>query len=360
MVTQMHILKNKNIILGDGLCAYGVSLALKNFEIYASKVSSNHKKIESSFRPDPIISNISSKGLSNYYHGVSPSSIFFNYDYIEPLQKLGFKISSKKDFVRSSYFVPRFVPRPQIKKTKDIKKFDLESKQHENLFFCLSVVGNLNILSKLKKINEIVISDDLVFKIGNISCEDYNKSFSLPFLNMQGAFFPSIEFEGGFLSFRPVFIKETSLNFIELKEDFKSNRDPIAFFEKALKAFYLRYGINFFKVRYWECYVQKNIKSNYVFRNGKLIEIKDSLKDLEKSLSFLLSIVENKGLRIIDEKISNISSGIHLGYDRDILSEIPSNINFLDTSLNPNPGLHPTIISFCESYILSKSKNHLL
>ena len=354
----MPTLKNRNIILGDGLCAYGASLALNNYEVYASKISTLHKKIKSSFRPDPIISNISSKGLSNYYHGVTPSNIFFNYDYKEPLEKIGFKKPSNKNLIKSSYFVPRSIPRPKIGKTKDIQNFDLESNSNENLFVCLSVVGNLIIFSKFANINEIDVSDDIVFKIGNISCADYSKLFDSPILDNQGAYFPTIEFKEGFVSFRPVFLKETHLNFIDLRDDFMKNKDPISFLEKSLKAFYLRYGIKFLKVKYWECYVQKNIKSNYVFRNGELFETKNTFKDLERIFKHLIGKIQSKGLRVFDEKISNISSGIHLGYDRNILNEISSNINFLDTSLNPNPGLHPSIISFCESYILSKNKNN--
>ena len=62
----MPTLKNRNIILGDGLCAYGASLALNNYEVYASKISTLHKKIKSSFRPDPIISNISSRLMEGF------------------------------------------------------------------------------------------------------------------------------------------------------------------------------------------------------------------------------------------------------------------------------------------------------
>tara|TARA_B100001057_G_scaffold349498_1_gene350925 strand:- start:820 stop:1926 length:1107 start_codon:yes stop_codon:yes gene_type:complete len=355
---EMHATEKKNIILGDGLCAYGTKLALENSIIFAPKNKSNHYKLNSKYRNASVLFNSGKKGLSNFYHGVTPLSILKNKKYSEVLKKINLNDDALKDIDKSGYYVPFLVPRPKIKKTLNLKNFDLEKNIENNLYFCLSVIGNINSLYKLNYLQETLISDDVVFSVGKISNKDFKEKYFDQLKTTKGTVFPCEYRENFTLSFRPVFFESVDMNYIDFKETFFKEISLKQLNEKILKSIFLRFGIKFIKVKYWECFIQKNIRSSYLFKKGKISEDKMFKKNLESSFEEAKNLIKSLNFISFKEKISNVSCGVHLGYNREILSKVPKNLNFFDTSLNKNHGHHPTIVAFCESYLKTVQKKN--
>ena len=347
-----YISSKKEInILGSGMCAYAAKNVWKNSNCYSEKKFMPHKRIKSNWRPDPIISNKGIGGLSFHYHGVTPTSVINDKKNMEPLSILN--LNERQAFtVTESYFVPRYTPRPRIKKLLDISEFKTQSKS-EIIYLCLSVVGNLNYLINRDYIDQVDISDDIVYKIGSVSDKEVKDILSKNHITKKGAYFPILQIKNGHINFRPVFFKKTSINFIDIGKDFFKDLSPIVIIEKVLKAIYMRYGLIFLKPKYWECYIQQNIKGAYTIKKNAIIEndVKDIINDyIDAAHEKIIS--EGFNNFILD--IGDFMSGIHLGYDRTILKTVPQKYRVFDTSLNDNPGSHPTILAFCKSYTMAQ------
>ena len=86
-----------------------------------------------------------------------------------------------------------------------------------------------------------------------------------------------------------------------------------------------------------------------------MIENKKLKVKFNESIEIAVKKIFSLGFRSFKHDVGDLMSGIHLGYDRKILKNIPNNIVILDTSLNQIPGSHPTIESYCKSYNMAKS-----
>lgn len=356
MATAMQkILKNyydQPNILGSGLCAYAVKSVWSNGFVFSSTRRENHSVIPSLWRKPAIVSNLGWKGLSKYYHGVMPSEILMIPEYEEPLNILGLFSSSAPNF--ESYFVPRRTPRPQFSKFCKIRQLH-ECQIDETLsYLCLSVVGNIKYLINNSFFDNASLSDDIVFRLGSVSADEFSALMPERSLTSLGCHFPCKNFDGVQVSFRPVFEREVNINFIDTKENLRSEVSVLDLLEKVRRAIFLRYGVALGEVRYWECYVQKNLADAYFCNRDGVTENVNNRKEIELCIEEVCNYIFEAGFKSIKKNVGDILSGIHLGYNRDILSELPSNYRVFDTSLNSVPGAHPTIRSFCESYILAK------
>jgi hypothetical protein len=336
-------------IFGAGLAAYAVKLALPTSKVFANKAVCKHCKINSEWRENPIIYNLSTHGLSTYYHGVTPLNLFYKAENKIPLNYLGIWFSVKEIKIPHGYFVPLKVPRPKINDFESFKA--IEFKNTDNIFLCLSVIGNLQYLIRKGYLVDAIVGDDLVYKIGTISTEEYIKIIkNKPIRVETGSVFPVLKFKRKVISFRPIFIKETNLNFIDLSKNFSvRNIAFIDVLEKILSALYLRFGLLFFPVKKWACYVQDYIENAYTISATNIVEsqfLKENYKNSKiETVEFLRKIFNN-----LTEEDGFIISGIHLRYNRNILNGIPSNIHLIDNSLSLSYGEHPTIEMFCTAY----------
>lgn len=341
-------------ILGGGLCALAASRALEdasiNFDLYGNLSKGKRKTVFSEWRADPIVAMTYINGMSGKYHGVTPAEFLE----IEEVRKL---LNVPDDIVfnflegQSLYnFVPKKVPRPIFNSViRDANILNLEDID----FVCQSVVGNMGIMHKLKPNFSAVISDDIVCKIGSINNESFLKYFKQNKIKSKhGVFFQRIDIENGCLTFRPVFHKSVSLNFIDITKNFSNLAafGPSAFVEKVLLMLYLRYGIAFFTPKYYEVYLQTHIEKSYVYKDAVITEDKDAKKLFLKQTNAAQKVLS----KILESVcIDKVVSGIHLSYDRSILDDFQDFI-FLDTSLNEYKGLHPTIYTYSKSYDIVK------
>jgi hypothetical protein len=336
-------------IFGAGLAAYAVKLALPTSKVFANKAVCKHFKINSEWRENPIIYNLSTHGLSGYYHGVTPINLFYKSENKTPLNYLNIWFPTNKIKIHHGYFVPLKVPRPKIDDFESFKSIDF--KNTEIIFLCLSVIGNLQYLIEKGYLADAIVGDDLVYKIGTISTGDYLKVLKNKAIRVKtGSVFPVLKFKRKVISFRPIFIKETNLNFIDLNKNFSvKNISFIDFIEKILSALYLRFGLVFFPIKKWACYVQDYIDNAYTINATNVKETEFLKKNYEKSKNETMEFLRKKFDNFIEED-GFIISGIHLRYDRSILNGIPSNIHLIDNSLSLSYGEHPTIEMFCNAY----------
>lgn len=349
-----------NVILGAGLCADAVYKSVKLATVYANSANHNHSRLTSTWRADPVISNKGRHGLSRYYHGVTPT---YAIELYKPLLWRLYNIHLPDelwDASTNSYFVPKKVPRPELSINYKLDKFDLGlSKPSQNIFLCLSVIGNLNFINKnIKNIN-CNVSDDIIFKIGNIDNRDYKKYCEVFFKKSDGvSVFPAIVADDYLVTFRPVMIKSVNINFIDLIKNF-AQFSPTGIVEKILVSIYLKFGILVLKPKSWDLYIQLNVENAYKFDNGEISE-NSELDEIIKRKKFAISrsLADKFGSFKDQFFIKNVISGIHLGYDRKILDEIPKNIYVLDTSLNDRPGQHPTIVSAINSFRIAENAQH--
>jgi hypothetical protein len=346
-------------ILGSGICGYGASLFFKDkgraYKVYAQlSKKKKHIRLQSKWRDNPVISNTGLYGLSRYYHGVSPISILS-----DPLTLKLLKIDERMPCPNKDkyYVVLRKPIRPKFGKINDIAKFDTRVLSNSSVNLCQSVIGNLLYLNSRFNLRDIDISDDIVFKAGDILHADFNKYFDKIVIKGGGYhLLPMIKIPNGMVTLRPVFNHPVDLNFIDLHKNF-FNISPGEAIEKLRSVFFLRKGVLLGKVTKWECHVQLNIPKCYLLnKSGEIIEKYNKnnfSKDVKNIAPYILNIFPTFKLNI-----GRVGSGIHLGYDREVLDTLPENIKVFDTSLNDNAGAdHPTIVSFLNTYrILNESK----
>lgn len=344
--------EKKVAILGSGICAYAVNKIWKKADCFSEKSNKPHIKLDSRWRPDPIIANNGKGGLSMYYHGVTPTITINNKLNIIPLEIIKMNDRVPKNMT-DSYFVPRFTPRPKIKTVKDINNFK-ESKSKDITYLCLSVIGNINFLIEKNYISRVQVSDDIVYKIGTVSEKSYNKLIKKNVITKKGSYFPIINLKNGHINFRPVFFKKISINFIDISNDLFRDLSFSSLIEKILRSLYMRFGFIFLKPKYWECYVQQNLKDAYTVTKEKIKE-NDVTEEINYFVKNAMNELIDQGFSDFKLDVGDFMSGIHLGYDRKILKKIPKKYRVFDTSLNDYPGSHPTIYSFCKSYNVAKS-----
>jgi hypothetical protein len=343
---------NQPNILGSGLCAYAVKSIWKNGIVYSSTRKKHHDVISSFWRKSPIISNSGWKGLSKFYHGVMPSEVLEIPEYKEALKVLGLS-NSLANSGFESYFVPRRTPRSQIVKSSKIRQLN-ECQIDETLsYFCLSVTGNIRYLIDNSFLDNALLSDDIVFRLGNISTDEFSALMPKRLINAAGCHFPCKNFAGVQVSFRPVFEREVNMNFIDAKENLRSDVSVLDLVEKIRRAIFLRYGLSLGGIRYWECYVQKNLETAYHCTRDGVTENLINQQEIKLCIEKVCEDLFEAGFKSLKKNVGDFLSGVHLGYDRDILSDLPSNYRIFDTSLNSVAGAHPTIRSFCECYKLA-------
>lgn len=352
---KVNLKLTKAFILGSGLCSSAVHRIFKNADSFSIKSKKKkHETVFSKWRHDPIVGNKTKGGLSMFYHGVTPISALKNLENYEPLKTLNiFENTKFIDF--EGYFVPRFTPRPFKISSKPLNEFDFDKNKSHLIFLCMSVKGNLEYLIKKKFLSYANISDDIVYRLGEISNIEHKENLKKRKHTAKGCYFPIIPIKDGHISFRPIFFKKIDLNFIDLKKNLLADINIFTLFEKFLRAIYLRYGIKLFEAKSWECYVQQNIEDAYFISHEGMIENKKLKVKFNESIEIAVKKIFSSGFRSFRNDVGDLMSGIHLGYDRKILKNIPNNIVILDTSLNQIPGSHPTIESYCKSYSIANN-----
>lgn len=347
-------------ILGSGLCASAAHRIFKNADSFSIKSKNKtHETVFSKWRHDPIVGNKSKGGLSMFYHGVTPIRTLKNLENYEPLKTI--KILENTKFINfEGYFVPRFTPRPLKISSKPLNEFNFDKHKSHIIFLCMSVKGNIEYLIKNGLMSYANISDDIVYRLGEISNTEHKENLQKRVHTRKGCYFPIIPIKDGHISFRPIFFKKIELNFIDLKKNLLADINVFTLFEKFLRAIYLRYGIKLFKAKSWECYVQQNIKDAYLISQEGMVENKQLKVKFNESIETAVKKIFSLGFRSFEHDVGDLMSGIHLGYDRNILKNIPINIVILDTSLNQLSGSHPTIESYCKSYNTAKGISNQL
>ncbi|MBK6452516.1 MAG: hypothetical protein IPF84_08260 [Proteobacteria bacterium] len=223
----------------------------------------------------------------------------------------------------------------------------------EEVFLCLSVLGNLETLVHNGYMDRAWISDDIVFKLGEVSHEDVSEIVSKVSITRHGAYFPSIRIPRAQISFRPRFFRDADINFIDLRKNFDS-ASPLDYTEKALRALFLRYGVRMWTPARWSVYVQYNFDHLYQLTRDGVEEVHDAREQFDAVASRLASDVRKMGFETFVANVCNVMSGIHLSYDRRVLSDVPRHIAVFDTSLENVPGDHSALRAFCAAYLRAK------
>jgi hypothetical protein len=344
------------IVLGSGLCASAAVSALRGALVLSPLGKRPHTRVDSVWRPPAVVTNLGGGGLSQYYHGVMPSAVLIEEKYQPALRLLG--LADMKVPQGDWNFVATKVPRPWVRPNASIDGFDLCQVGDETVFLCLSVIGNLQLLIAQGYLKEARVSDDVVFKLGTVSLEEGARFFPLPQLGPRGAFHPILRFPGGQLGLRPRFFRDTTINFIDLKQNFLTV-DPRDLAEKALRALYLRYGLCPLKASGWDVYVQRSFANAYTVSRHDVSESGDLKSQFQEVVEVEIQRMTQIGFTTFRRSLGDVMSGIHLGYDRNLLNGLPPRLHVLDTSLNPEPGQHPTVRAFCIAHALALSVDHV-
>jgi hypothetical protein len=251
-------------------------------------------------------------------------------------------------------FVATKVPRPWVRPDSSLDGFDMGKVGDTPVFMCLSVIGNLQLLIAEGYLKEAHVSDDIVFKLGSLSLEE-GASLLPPLQRVpRGAFHPILSFPGGQVALRPRFFRDTTINFIDPKHNFLS-ADPRDLAEKALRALYLRYGLYPLRATGWDVYVQRNFPHAYTVSRDGVVEFRDLKGLFEEVVEAETERMRQIGFTTFRYSLGDVMSGIHLGYDRTLLNGLPPSLHVLDTSLNPEPGQHPTVCTFCIAHAIASS-----
>jgi hypothetical protein len=331
------------IILGTGICARAVMDSFHKTDIDLFQPMETQLKTELNYHGiNFVLSDINTGGLSNRYHGIIPGKTINNVAYNEYLKTL--KLRHLSQISDETYYVPWQVPRPNLKRAANINLANIDLSR--KIYLCLSVLGNLSFLQNngLLK-NKVTMSDDLIIKFAefkNLPIKYFPKFF------YGGAVFPVIKTENGIISFRPVYGEDNSIDFTKnvYKQLFLNN--PLQILSKVQQAIYLKFGLlsPLKKPLRWVATLQLNIPNFYTLLEGK-VTINDGIfKIAEKNISHAYALLKQK----IPETVfcdAEYFNGIHLGYDRAILANIPRNIRVYDMSLNQFKGEHPTVQVYC-------------
>ncbi len=338
------------IILGNGLCASAVASAMPGAQVFSTTGKRPHMRVHSPWRPFAVVSNPGGGGLSSYYHGVTPASVLQDEACQPGLRLLG--LNDIQVPQGDWNFVPVFVPRAWVRPNASLEEFDLRKVGDQRVYMCLSVIGNLQQLIAAGFLDEAHATDDIVFRLGTVDLEEGCKRMSLPHRTKRGVFHPTIRFPGGQVGLRPRFFRDVTMNFIHLQRNLLSI-DPRDLAEKALRALYLRYGLQPCSPKGWDVYVQRNFANAYLVTRAGVTEA-DGLKDrFATAVEEEVQRMAQLGFTTFRRNLGEVMSGIHLGYDRTVLANLPPGFCMLDTSLNPDPGQHPTVHTFCIAHAIA-------
>lgn len=334
----------KPIIYGTGMCARAVidSLGQENIEIIQPTKDTRPESIDLDGIKFRVCAH-SQGGLSSLYHGITPCNTINATQNTEYLKTLKLKV--KPELMSNGYFVPRKVPRPT--KIKNTHQGNVKLTSNNTAFLCLSVVGNLSVLQEYRHIpDNVTISDDLIIGIGSFN--ELPKSLQ-PIQYIDGVVFPIISVPSGIITFRPVYNNDLQLDFSKniLKQLGRGSVRGIL--PKVLQAIYLKHGLqpSFLRPVKWLATLQLNIPNFYTLRDRTLIPNSDLISDTRKKIPAYLRLIRRE-ITTFEEEPPTFFNGIHLGYDREILRNVPDNIQVYDTSLNDRPGTHPTIKTYCK------------
>ena len=333
-------------VSGSGLLASSAVYALReNHALYArsSLKTNNQKKFyscHSSIRPHPIIGSFRKTGLSGFYHAVTPTEVLTDESNQGALQTLKLSGLNLPD---GANFVPRIAPRP-LNLALGLANSPCDVKVLAN-----SVVGNLSYAIQQGWLNEADISDDICFSVGKITACDGFERIGRGFTVSKGALFPVLQFNKVQLTIRPVFSEVADIDFVSLRSNFK-NANGSQLLEKFKCALYLRFGLLVSEPKFWKVFCQLNMASTYLITKNGIAESSKFKKGLYTEIESVRGLCKQIFPSIEIDKDLKILNGIHLGYDRTILSEVPNDIIIIDTSLCDDAGKHPTIASYCKAF----------
>lgn len=340
------------IVLGSGLCASAAASAVRGAFVLSPLGKRSHTRVDTVWRPPAVVTNLGGGGLSRYYHGVMPSAVLKEEKYQPGLRLLG--LANVQVPQGDWNFVPTKVPRPWVRPDASIDGYDLRQVGDAPVFMCLSVIGNLQLLIAEGYLEEARVSDDVVFKLGTVSLEEGASLLPPPQRGPRGAFHPILRFPGGQVGLRPKFFRDTTINFIDPKQNLLSI-DPRDLAEKALRAVYLRYGLSPLRASGWDVYVQRNFTDAYTVSRDGVAESRGLKSQFQEVVEHETQRMTQLGFTTFRLSLGDVMSGIHLGYDRNLLAGLPAGLHVLDTSLNPEPGQHPTVRTFCIAHALAGS-----
>lgn len=371
-----------NKIYGCGLCAAGAALAYQEYGTRYNVISLhnpryNIEKVKNiGWRIDPIVASLTKYGLSKYYHGVTPVSVYLNSEYKRFLEKIKYKVGIDLDESYMDYvFVPykKIHPKKLLAKKIDFtnlqnlyKSINYSIEQNSNVNLAMSVLGNLRYLQYSGHITKLAyIGDHVTLKCGSISYNDLlmitNQKQHVVKTNKGTLFNTYItENNNAQLFFRPYFgeiefdIDYTASAHSILKLCMKMNS-----ISKIREAIFNRYGYPQKYSRY-NIYCQIKIDKIYILDNGKLTQNSQSKSELKRTVEEILDEINSIAMTFSPNKNifnkENIFPGIHLSYDRNYIKNIPSKITVLDTSLASKSYHHCSIEAMCISNIMIKSK----
>lgn len=348
----------ERIILGAGLCADAVRRRLPDAKVVLLEESKQRfYSLQCSWRQPPILYSKEKKGLSSYYHGIAPFSILTNDKWESCRKEYNLPTVSASAFGQTNLTYVKFLPiRSGINAVNMVNSISVNQKIHTHpVYLCMSVVGNLQFLIANKMIpGEVNIGDHLVVKLGCISFENLRLHFgpSFSFLTRTGTLFKHIDIEKcARLFFRPnlqLSHKDFSKSIPQLGKLFLS-LDP----RKLASGIYNKIGYPRLKTSY-EVFAQIPVDNMYTLT---VRGVRHSPSAERIALDKIHYVSDKCRLAFPSFKPYplnpfNILPGIHLHYDRDLLKEVPQNINVFDNSLVEDRLIHPAVISAFASYNL--------
>ena len=164
-----------------------------------------------------------------------------------------------------------------------------------------------------------------------------------------GTVFPIIKLNNGIITFRPIFGEADTLDFTKniFLQFLSGHRGKIT--SKLQQAIYLKFGLQLSskKPKRWAAVLQTNVPDVYYLSKGKLKINGNLVRRADAGLSQASNVLI-KNIPGAELTLPEYFNGIHLGYDRNILKDIPKNLHVFDMSLNKRKGQHPTIEVYCD------------
>ena len=338
---------NSNNLFGTGMAAQaildaGVEVS-QHFEPTVKKNSI--LRIKTFGEKENIVACQGPKGMSDLYHGVTPSDVILDKMNFQALEKLNIKQPQRLK-KHSGYFVPKRVPRPRSKIYTKIETSSLQNFFGDKNYFCMSVIGNLRALQSLGYIDgPVPVSDDIIFKLGTVELKDNPTSVVQ---SLSGSFFEARYFSNYMIFFRPCYYRSVEINFSK-RALLAGTNNGFQLIEKILCSIYLKFGVHILPPRKWEMYAQLNVKDAYIMQNGDIENKNITEKFLSRERQRILNQI-SLDYDTFEASGCTYFNGIHLSYNRDFLCAVPRDIEVLDTSLSRGNGIHPTVEMYCKIF----------
>lgn len=343
-------------IYGAGLISEGCWSAFSQKKLSVKVLKSLKKEpkfytCRSPFRNDPIVGSRKKYGLSNFYHGVTPTNVLSDRSNKTALSHL-FELTTM-EFPKNHNFVPRSVPRPTLK-TELVSNVEFS----EFSILAMSVYGNLKELIIKGFSKEFMINDDIVTAIGELDFEVGLHYFGDKIKVKSGVLFPYKLHDDVQISLRPIFEEYAEIDLVSAAKNFNELNFK-NFQEKICTAAYLRFGLKLKKVKRWKVFLQINVQNAYILTENSFTENSTLHTMIQKKIKLTKEFLRERIPEMTYDADFKLINGIHLSYDRQQLLNVPQNIFVADTSLNPFKGLHPSISSYCEAYKFCHRINRL-